>query len=1024
MDKKRDSKFVLGDEELLSPPPTLRPSKSHPLFSELAQLTEEDSGELQWKQRARWVKYEESVEQGGNRWSKPHVATVSLHAILELRNYLNSNLVLLDVPARSMEEVADHLLDNLVENGILEQEKRMEVKAVLLRRHTHLYNQQQLTPDSSMAKIPVIRSLAEIGRSISSKSTGAIATSGGGSGDGMSRTKTQESGMETEDGHLSPNPNPKGNKQFMRKIPKGSEVSNILVGEMNTLRKPIAAFIRLAEAVNLGAVSEVPLPTRFLFVLLGPKGRMEKYNEVGRAMATLFSDDIFHEVAYKARSRTHLLEGVDDFLEHTTVLPPGTWDPSIRIEPPEKLPPKKGGGGGEQGDNGSGGDGSGNGEELDSEAEEEEEQRLREENGLTRTGRLFGGLCNDIKRKVPWYWSDFKDAFSTQCVASWLFLYFACLTPIITFGGLLGKATNNNMAAIESLVSGFICGIGYGFLSGQPLTILGSTGPVLVFESILVQFCESYELNYLEFRLWVGIWVTIILFIFVALDASAYVCFITRFTEENFATLIALIFMVEAVKNVGEIGENFPVNKFADHSNGYSCECLPNNTLEYEQDNVTWEYVKFHECEVAPYFGRLVGAGCGYIPDVFLMSVCLFIGTFLVSLYLKDFKNSSFFPTSIRQVVSDFAVIIAIVSMTLFDMYMKLRTPKLQVPERFEPTLPTRGWLINPFGGNPLWTIFAAPAPALLATILIFMDQQITAVIMNRKEHLLKKGCGYHLDLMILAGLICACSFIGIPWFVAATVLSMNHVNSLKMESESAAPGEKPKFLGIREQRVTHVLIFLTIGLSVFMTPLLKNIPMPVLYGVFLYMGFSSLKGMQLFDRILIMFMPTKHQPDHMFLRKVPLGRVHLYTVIQLACLIMLWIVKSVKKISILFPMMLVIMICVRKLLDYVFTKRELKILDDILPKSTRPASKTDHSGKGDGKGKAADLENGSNYNNNFQIMVNGAPLDRKVSVNVTEEINKTGIWSNLNIQNGGLIERNRNSAKDALNEEERQRLT
>lgn len=86
--------------------------------------------------------------------------------------------------------------------------------------------------------------------------------------------------------------------------------------------------------------------------------------------------------------------------------------------------------------------------------------------------------------------SDFKDALSVQCVASWIFLYFACLTPIITFGGLLGKATHQYMAAIESLVSGFVCGIGYGIFSGQPLTILGSTGPVLVFEKILVQFCE------------------------------------------------------------------------------------------------------------------------------------------------------------------------------------------------------------------------------------------------------------------------------------------------------------------------------------------------------------------------------------------------------------------------------------------------------------------------------------------------------------------------------------------------------
>lgn len=99
--------------------------------------------------------------------------------------------------------------------------------------------------------------------------------------------------------------------------------------------------------------------------------------------------------------------------------------------------------------------------------------------------------------------------------------------------------------------------------------------------------------------------------------------------------------------------------------------------------------------------------------------------------------------------------------------------------------------------------------------------------------------------------------------------MSLNHVNSLKLESVCTAPGEKPQFLGVREQRVTHVMIFLAIGFSVFLTPLLSHIPMPVLFGIFLYMGFDSLKGLQLFDRILIMFMPVKYQPDFDFLRQV-----------------------------------------------------------------------------------------------------------------------------------------------------------
>ena len=60
------------------------------------------------------------------------------------------------------------------------------------------------------------------------------------------------------------------NAHFMKKIPKGAEASNILVGELNVLDKPLSAFIRLNEAVVLGDLTEVPVPTRFIFILLGP----------------------------------------------------------------------------------------------------------------------------------------------------------------------------------------------------------------------------------------------------------------------------------------------------------------------------------------------------------------------------------------------------------------------------------------------------------------------------------------------------------------------------------------------------------------------------------------------------------------------------------------------------------------------------------------------------------------------------------------------------------------------------------
>lgn len=50
------------------------------------------------------------------------------------------------------------------------------------------------------------------------------------------------------------------------------------------------------------------------------------------------SAQIFHDVAYKAKDRNDLVAGIDEFLDQVTVLPPGEWDPSIRIEPPKNVP--------------------------------------------------------------------------------------------------------------------------------------------------------------------------------------------------------------------------------------------------------------------------------------------------------------------------------------------------------------------------------------------------------------------------------------------------------------------------------------------------------------------------------------------------------------------------------------------------------------------------------------------------------------------------------------------------------------
>uniref|UniRef100_A0A8C2B7C5 Anion exchange protein n=1 Tax=Cyprinus carpio TaxID=7962 RepID=A0A8C2B7C5_CYPCA len=901
----------------------------HDLFTELDEICLRDGEDAEWRETARWLKFEEDVEDGGERWSKPYVATLSLHSLFELRSCIINGIVMLDMRASSLEEIADMVLDQQEVAAHLEDDVRKKVKEALLKQHHH-QNQKKLAN-----RIPIVRSFADIGKRQSE--TNCTDKNG-------QMIPPQSQPLTTEGKNDVSRENSavdfsKIDLHFMKKIPPGAEASNILVGELEFLDRPVVAFVRLSPAVLLNGLAEVPITTRFLFILLGPLGKGPQYHEIGRSIATLMTDEVFHDVAYKAKDRNDLIAGIDEFLDQVTVLPPGEWDPSIRIEPPKNVPSQEK-------------------RKIpavpNGELAETEEHSGHGGPELQRTGRLFGGLVLDVKRKVPHFLSDFTDALSLQCLASFLFLYCACMSPVITFGGLLGEATEGRISAIESLFGASMTGIAYSLFAGQPLTILGSTGPVLVFEKILFKFCNlsycPYGLSYLSLRACIGLWTAFLCLLLVATDASSLVCYITRFTEEAFASLICIIFIYEALEKLIHLGETYPIsmNNNLEKLTTYRCSCIepanPSNAtlLYWEQNNISapeifWEALEVPDCIEKK--GEFVGSACGphgpYVPDVLFWSVVLFFSTVAMSAFLKEFKTSRYFPTKVRAIISDFAVFITIFTMVLVDYALGVPSPKLKVPNVFKPTRDDRGWFINPLGPNPWWTCVITVIPALLCTILIFMDQQITAVIINRKEHKLKKACGYHLDLFMVGVMLGVCSLMGLPWFVAATVLSISHVNSLKLESECSAPGEQPKFLGIREQRVTGLMIFLLMGCSVFMTSVLKFIPMPVLYGVFLYMGASSLRGIQFFDRLRLFGMPAKHQPDFIYLRHVPLRKVHLFTIIQLSCLVLLWVIKT-SRAAIVFPMMVLALVFIRKLLDFIFTKRDLSWLDDLMPESKK----------------------------------------------------------------------------------------
>uniref|UniRef100_A0ABI7ZYN1 Solute carrier family 4 member 9 n=1 Tax=Felis catus TaxID=9685 RepID=A0ABI7ZYN1_FELCA len=790
---------------------------------------------LEWRETGRWVLFEEKLEVGAGRWSVPHVPTLALPSLQKLRSLLAEGLVLLDCPAQSFLE----LVEQVTRVESLSPELRGQLQALLLQRPQHLIQPTGTRPCQ-------------------------------GSAHPREASHNEEAPLKEQ------RQNP-----LRRKLPPGAEAGAVLAGELGFLVRPLGAFVRLRDPVVLGPLTEVPLPSRFFCLLLGPSTLGRGYHEMGRAMAVLLSDRQFQWSVRRASSLHDLLAALDAFLEEVTVLPPGRWDPTARIAPPKCLPSQH--------------------KRLLSQLREvkgpsAQHGALAEDRHghwpqapspeLQRTGRLFGGLVQDVRRKALWYTSDFLDALHPQCFSAVLYIYLATITNAITFGGLLGEATDGAQGVLESFLGTAVAGAAFCLMAGQPLTILSSTGPVLVFERLLFSFSRDYSLDYLPFRLWVGIWVATFCLTLVATEASVLVRYFTRFTEEGFCALISLIFIYDAVGKMLSLTSAYPIQ--SPGSPAYGCFCqypdLGGNESQWKK---------------------------------------------------TEPKDRGDISSMVRKVLGDFSSVLAMLLGCSLDSFLGLATPKLMVPSEFKPTLPGRGWLVSPFGANPWWLSVAAALPALLLSILIFMDQQITAVILNRAEYKLRKGAGFHLDLFCVAVLLLLTSVLGLPWYVSATVISLAHMDSLRRESTACVLGEPRSFLGIREQRLTGLVVFILTGASIFLAPVLKFIPMPVLYGIFLYMGVAAISSIQFTKRVQLLLMPAKHQPDLLLLRHVPLSRVHLFTAIQLACLGLLWIIKSTPA-AIIFPLMLLGLVGVRKALEWVFSPQELLWLDELMPEKER----------------------------------------------------------------------------------------
>ena len=437
---------------------------------------------------------------------------------------------------------------------------------------------------------------------------------------------------------------------------------------------------------------------------------------------------------------------------------------------------------------------------------------------LEKTHRWWGGLINDIKRRYPMYKSDIMDGLNTETLAATLFMYFAALSTAITFGGLASDKTFNLIGISETLVSCSVVGMFFHALSGQPLVIIGTTGPLLLFDEALYQFCMQNGYSFLTVRVYVGIWIAIIALVVSAFEGSVYVRLFTRFTQEIFSALITLIYIVETAMKLIYVYGRHPllaeyVYKVIETVTPSMAPLLDENATDTTEENTmltenatitmltteimdsmnatlstVMDLVSTESSNVTEVSDNLLipedKVGPLNQPNTALFCTILTLGTFALAYYLKLFRNSHFLGRNARRALGDFGVPISIAIFVCLDyMIPQVFTDKLTVPEGLSPSDDTmRGWLI-PLGPVPTWLPFVCGIPAMLCYILIFMETHISELIVDKPERGLKKGSGLHMDIVLLGFLNVFCGCFGMPWHCAATVRSVTHVSSVTIMS-------------------------------------------------------------------------------------------------------------------------------------------------------------------------------------------------------------------------------------------------
>ncbi|CAF1264292.1 unnamed protein product [Adineta ricciae] len=525
----------------------------------------------------------------------------------------------------------------------------------------------------------------------------------------------------------------------------------------------------------------------------------------------------------------------------------------------------------------------------------------------------FAGMIRDVKIRLPYYMSDWKLALSYRIFAATIRIFFLNTIPALAYALDLYLRSDQyygvNEALLASALGGLfdidysciisttssILGIVFGLLAVQPISIVGFTGLISLFNYTTYDIISrNTHVPYLPFMCWVAIWAAILHWLIAIFNLVTYVRYMTNFTAEIFGFYVGIVYIQKGIEFIIDDFDESPTKGF--------------------------------------------------------MSILVAFGFFFSYWILTHIGQSGYFNREVRDFFVDYAMILCVVFWSGFAFIpghlRSTNIERLAVTPAYQPTKIARSWFVNP-GEIDVGYVFIAIPFALLVTALFYFDHNVSSLTAQAKHYPLRKPAGFHWDFFLLGWTTIIAGFFGLPYPNALVPQCAMHTDALgRWKADESVENQVPTaivnihksrrtvqqyvLVKIKEQRITNTcqsLLCLLTMIGPFLT-CYSMISRAVLAGVFIGIGWGSVEVSAITHQLLHLIRDPNHIKIDDPLIQLSRKKIFLYTTTMLVGFALLFIISQTIA-AIGFPVLVLLLIPFRvMILPKWFTQQELGILD------------------------------------------------------------------------------------------------